>query len=306
MPLAARITDNHACPMVTPGTPPVPHVGGPIITGMPTVTIGGLPAARVSDKAVCVGPVDAIAQGATTVLFGGLPAARVLDLCIHGGTITTGCPTVTIDGPATPTASLLLALRLLRTGGSGDVSDEALVAQELAKMPPSMLQAMIDQGVHVVACRGSVTDYRADLRGVAPRGWPPGSTWDTVPGAYMPDTHEVAIAVTGYGTPAGPHVPQTGEGHASANLVIHESTHAVDHAPGGDRSATDPNFTAARTGDLGGLPAYERQAGSAGAEETYAESAARYYGGDSHDAANHPNLHGYWSGDPVAPPPAGP
>ena len=31
----------HACPMVTPGTPPVPHVGGPILpAGCPTVLIG--------------------------------------------------------------------------------------------------------------------------------------------------------------------------------------------------------------------------------------------------------------------------
>lgn len=25
---AARVTDMHVCPMVTPGLPPVPHVGG--------------------------------------------------------------------------------------------------------------------------------------------------------------------------------------------------------------------------------------------------------------------------------------
>ena len=31
MPLAARLTDMHTCPMVTPGLPPIPHVGGPII-----------------------------------------------------------------------------------------------------------------------------------------------------------------------------------------------------------------------------------------------------------------------------------
>jgi len=28
---AARITDMHTCPMVTPGVPPIPHVGGPIV-----------------------------------------------------------------------------------------------------------------------------------------------------------------------------------------------------------------------------------------------------------------------------------
>ena len=53
MPPAARIGDLHTCPMVNPG--PVPHVGGPIIVGCPTVLIGGMPAARVGDACVCVG-----------------------------------------------------------------------------------------------------------------------------------------------------------------------------------------------------------------------------------------------------------
>lgn len=99
MPPAARLTDLHACPMVTPGLPPIPHVGGPITgPGAATVLIGNLPAARVGDLAVCVGSPDAIATGSTTVLIGGLPAARMGDGTAHGGTIVLGCPTVTIGG----------------------------------------------------------------------------------------------------------------------------------------------------------------------------------------------------------------
>ncbi len=68
---AARVGDNHVCPMVTPGTPPVPHVGGPILPpGSPTVLIGGMPAARVGDMAVCTGPPDSIVVGCVTVLIG--------------------------------------------------------------------------------------------------------------------------------------------------------------------------------------------------------------------------------------------
>ena len=41
MPPAARVGDMHTCPMQTPGTPPIPHVGGPILPpGQPTVLIG--------------------------------------------------------------------------------------------------------------------------------------------------------------------------------------------------------------------------------------------------------------------------
>ena len=46
MPPAARLTDMHTCPMQTPGLPPIPHVGGPIVgPGVPNVLIGKLPAA---------------------------------------------------------------------------------------------------------------------------------------------------------------------------------------------------------------------------------------------------------------------
>lgn len=96
MPLAARVTDMHVCPMVT-GT--VPHVGGPVLpAGTLTVLIGGLPAATVGDMCLCTGPPDAIAKGSATVFIGGKPAARMSDTTAHGGSIVAGCPTVIIGG----------------------------------------------------------------------------------------------------------------------------------------------------------------------------------------------------------------
>lgn len=94
---AARVTDMHVCPMVSPG--PVPHVGGPILpAGEVTVLIGGLPAARVGDSAVCSGPPDSIVAGSSSVLIGGMPAARMGDSTAHGGSIVAGDPTVLIGG----------------------------------------------------------------------------------------------------------------------------------------------------------------------------------------------------------------
>jgi uncharacterized Zn-binding protein involved in type VI secretion len=99
MSLAARVGDMHTCPMVTPGTPPVPHVGGTIMPpGEPTVLIGGMPAARLGDMATCVGPPDSIVKGSGTVLIGGMPAARMGDSTAHGGALVLGCPTVIIGG----------------------------------------------------------------------------------------------------------------------------------------------------------------------------------------------------------------
>ena len=100
---AATVGSMHVCPMLNPGTPPPPHVGGPVSgPGVPTVLIGGKPAAVMGDMCTCAGPPDTIAQGEATVLIGGKPAATVGSMTAHGGTITVGEPTV-----------------LIGTGGSG-------------------------------------------------------------------------------------------------------------------------------------------------------------------------------------------
>ncbi|HAQ18758.1 MAG TPA: type VI secretion protein [Prolixibacteraceae bacterium] len=99
MGLAARLTDMHTCPMQTPGLPPIPHVGGPIVgPGVSNVLIGKLPAAVLGDMLVCVGPPDSIVKGSATVMINGKPAARMGDSTAHGGSIVLGCPTVMIGG----------------------------------------------------------------------------------------------------------------------------------------------------------------------------------------------------------------
>lgn len=64
-------TDMHLCPMVTPGTPPIPHIGmtniGP---GVPTVLIGKMPASTVGDNFLCAGPPAPVVTGAFDVLIG--------------------------------------------------------------------------------------------------------------------------------------------------------------------------------------------------------------------------------------------
>ena len=60
---AARITDLTA-------------VGGAIVTGWPTVLIGGMPAARITDLHACpalLGGTGPIIQGSFTVLTGSMP-----------------------------------------------------------------------------------------------------------------------------------------------------------------------------------------------------------------------------------------
>jgi uncharacterized Zn-binding protein involved in type VI secretion len=71
---------------------PVPHPPMPlaIITGQPTVLLGGMPAARSTDSTVpcmmipCVpGGPGMITLGSVTVIIGGMPAARINDMTAH-------------------------------------------------------------------------------------------------------------------------------------------------------------------------------------------------------------------------------
>jgi uncharacterized Zn-binding protein involved in type VI secretion len=99
---AARIGDMHMCPKETPGTPSVPHVGGPVFSGCPTVLIEGQPAAREGDSCTCVGEPDIITTGSSGVYIGGQPAARMGDQTAHGGKIVAGGMTVMIGEKKIP------------------------------------------------------------------------------------------------------------------------------------------------------------------------------------------------------------
>ena len=96
---AARVGDMHVCPMLTPGVPPIPHVGGPILPpGAPNVLIGKMPAAPLGNMCVCVGPPSAIIKGSVTVLVGKRPAGRIGDNTAHGRVILMGFPMLLIGG----------------------------------------------------------------------------------------------------------------------------------------------------------------------------------------------------------------
>ncbi len=322
---AARVADPVTHDFLVPSGVIGPAMVGSCPSGQ--VLIEGLPAAYVTCTVICTGVITGggivhppppgapvpIVMGSATVHICGMPAARwtpSTDIAACGAflgdlkllaarSVFIGGPSAYPTGPAAALLSLALARALVTPGGSGDAHDAELVAQELARFPPSILQQLLAQGTRVVACRGSVTDYRTDLRGVHPRGWPPGTTWDTVPGLNSRSRNEVVIATTGHGTPAGAHVPQTGEGHGCHNLVLHEGAHALDLNGSGPPRSSQSDFVNARNADASTLSSYESQSGSAGREETYAESASRYYGGDPNDAAAHPNLHNYWASDPL-------
>jgi uncharacterized Zn-binding protein involved in type VI secretion len=93
MPSAVRVGDltNHGGTVVGPG--------------VPTVKIGGMPAAVMGDNHVCVipptpatphPPSSPFPMGSVTVKIGGKGALRKTDACICGAMAAIGCPTVNI------------------------------------------------------------------------------------------------------------------------------------------------------------------------------------------------------------------
>ncbi|MGN9786577.1 PAAR domain-containing protein [Nonomuraea sp. ZG12] len=85
---------------------PTDHPGFITGPGVPTVLIGGMPAATVTTMHSCAfpspttphPPTPIAGPGSATVLIGGLPAARVGDRTGCGAMIIMGCPTVSIGG----------------------------------------------------------------------------------------------------------------------------------------------------------------------------------------------------------------
>jgi uncharacterized Zn-binding protein involved in type VI secretion len=91
MPAAARVGD-------------VTTHGGTIVgPGVPTVFIGGMPAAVATDQHACVLPPNAhqptvgpFPAGSSTVMIGGMPALRTSDASACGAMAAVGAPTVSI------------------------------------------------------------------------------------------------------------------------------------------------------------------------------------------------------------------
>jgi uncharacterized Zn-binding protein involved in type VI secretion len=151
---AARLTDMHVCPMVTPGLPPIPHVGGPIVgPGCPTVLIQSMPASVMGDMCICVGPPDTIIMGSTGVFFGGMPAARMGDPTAHGGSIVLGCMTVLIGETSSGSAG----------SSSGDAPGAATAAvaasaQKTAAAISNMDQSASVKAKQIIAMKDASTD----------------------------------------------------------------------------------------------------------------------------------------------------
>lgn len=96
-----------------------------------------------------------------------------------------------------------------------------LVADRLENVPELAVRQLDAQGRRSTLFSGSLTDVHGfrRLRGVQPRGWPEGSTWDQVPGVG-----------TASGMASNPNRERKGSGHGEDSLSLHELGHVIDIA----------------------------------------------------------------------------
>lgn len=92
--------------------------------------------------------------------------------------------------------------------------------QDLSKLPPELIERFVNSGGKVIVGNGPITELDASLshlKGVRPRGWPPGTGYDDVAGVYNPQTATVVLGNirNSMNTPV-------------SNFAFHEFGHAID------------------------------------------------------------------------------
>lgn len=187
-------------------------------------------------------------------------------------------------------------------GASDD--DREAVEDALVNIPSPVADQISRAHITVVACRERVTNCFPALHNVHPDGWPEGSTWDLVPGAFVPASNAVAISTiegpqnTRVVMPARPPDPNgVYAAHGSSSLAVHELLHGFDAAD--SFPSNDPSLF---------LPALKRDCDSLnreynrtyftnmtwGPREAFAESGARHFGNQDTSFSSWPSLASYW------------
>ncbi|MEC1720989.1 anthrax toxin lethal factor-related metalloendopeptidase [Schinkia azotoformans] len=114
---------------------------------------------------------------------------------------------------------LLGELILLPDDNNYDKTNALEMINTLSQINPTILNFLTENNLKVKLFNGKLTDEPSfqNLKGTVPRGWNNGLTWDDVPGGCGPT---LALAKIG--------ASQTGMGHSSVNLELHEVGHLFE------------------------------------------------------------------------------
>jgi hypothetical protein len=143
---------------------------------------------------------------------------------------------------------------------------------ELLDEVPKEVNRLVLENETKILVGHHMSDIYPELKGVTPRGWRKGSTWDEASGGYKVASKEIAI--TEYKKGYGGRFLKSGD---TRDVFPHEYGHAVDRSymPGRNFS-NDDLFVKAYNKDVEALSGdeyveYFLQSGSAGRQETFAQ-----------------------------------
>ncbi|RHW42272.1 toxin [Neobacillus notoginsengisoli] len=100
------------------------------------------------------------------------------------------------------------------------IAEASQIVNRLATLPAPLLSKIDKAGISVRLFEGKLTDNPSvkHLKGVTPRGYKGGATWDDVPGIGGSNVVLVKIGAS-----------EIGKGHGSVNLELHELAHSIDN-----------------------------------------------------------------------------
>lgn len=162
--------------------------------------------------------------------------------------------------------SKLMQQLFLFPQSSFDERESLQIIQTINQLPPSLLDKLIENDIKIMLFNGALTENAsvAYLKGIQPRGYPEGATWDDVPG--MGGSHTVFVKIG---------ASNNGNGHSSVNLELHELAHSIDHIVYGDLY-NKPNFLNIWNQEVSilfpNIPYFNNYS-----EEYFAEAFAMYY-----------------------------
>lgn len=171
---------------------------------------------------------------------------------------------------------------------AGDLDETFLKEAQAARASiPAPLWRIFQRHGWRVHLTASVVDAAPFLRGVHPRGWPVGATWENADAVHLPQ-HRMVIVASHRLNRKGERV----RAHRVGGVLRHELGHAIDVALGGGRVrlSDTTEFRDCYFSDLERMQsrseslAYYARNGESGPTETFAELLADRYGGGSDTA----------------------
>ena len=151
------------------------------------------------------------------------------------------------------------------------------VRAALDAIPPIVTQAIANAGVKMVVGR-IVSEVYPELKGVRPRGWPRGTTWDNAEGLFHRGKNEMVLTEMRKSQVKGRRRELIPARENTKGVAWHEAGHAFDQALAA-ASSNDPKFVAAYNADVAEIKGaelrkslgYYLQKAEAGRSEAFAE-----------------------------------